>query len=86
MMRAGPILALLLAGTMPAMAKDCRIPEGALGPQVQALPGCKAPAKSKAPEARLQAGAGQGAGFVDLGNGTQVRVSGRVRAEGGFRR
>jgi hypothetical protein len=72
----------LLAG--PAVAAERRIParlcpedlpEGAhLPPQ----PGCAAAARDKVPA--------RGNGFVDLSNGTSVRIGGRAGAEYGVRR
>jgi len=81
-----PVLALSLLGAGPAVAKECRMPDLPPGVRVQLPPGCRepvgtAPAKQDAREALR----GE-AGFVDLGNGTKVRIGGRVRAETGFRR
>ena len=85
---------LLIASTGPALAKDCRTPhlprgkEVRLPPgvQVQLPPGCKAPLRAGRTEARSQDRLRANEGFIDLGNGTQVRISGRVRAEFGVSR
>ncbi|MBZ6076833.1 hypothetical protein [Microvirga puerhi] len=81
----GSAAVLLLATLVPAAAKDCRMPKAPAGITLQDSKGCRTehPSKSEgaASRERLQAKDG----FVDLGGGTQVRISGRVRAEAGFR-
>jgi hypothetical protein len=81
---AARLLAFLILATVvsgPASAKDCRLPhlpdKGALKPP----PGCDGSGKPN-DAARLK----QQNGFVDLGNGTNVRISGRVRVDAGVRR
>ena len=72
----------LLAGTWSAFAseRDCRAFE-ASGAKVAKRPaGCELPPKP-GDAGRLK----QQNGFVDLGNGTQVKVSGRVRVDVGRR-
>ena len=71
----------LLAGTSSAFAgeRDCR-PFEANGAKAARRPaGCELPAKPDAGRLKQQNG------FVDLGNGTQVKVSGRVRVDVGRR-
>ena len=76
---------LLIASVGSALAKECRTPHLPPGMEVRLPPGCEEPlpaSRSKAERPGLRAEQG----FIDLGNGTQVRVSGRVRAEYGIRR
>jgi hypothetical protein len=78
---ASGLLAIFLIGAAAsAEAKDCRVPhvEGKHLPRPPS--GCELPPKpSEAGRLRQQNG------FVDLGNGTQVRISGRVRLDVGAR-
>jgi hypothetical protein len=63
------------------LLKDCRVHAGPGGPKT--LPGCDLEARSGPREtSRLR----QQEGFVDLGNGTRVRIGGRVRMDVGVRR
>ncbi|KAA2235149.1 hypothetical protein [Salinarimonas soli] len=76
--------ALLLLAAVPASARpDCRpprdLPPGVTPPQ---RVGCPA----AAPAANGGLRPGRTPGFVDLGNGTEVRISGRVRVETGASR
>jgi hypothetical protein len=81
-----PIRIILVTGALicavPALAKDCRRPAAHLD-----LPkGCEfARNRTEAYEIdrRLRS---DGQGFVDLGNGTKVRITGRVRGEARYRR
>ena len=61
-----------------AWAKDCRPSDAPPGVRVPDRPGCKPPS---VPGVKPAPGRGSQAGFVDLGNGTELRVSGRVRVE-----
>ncbi len=62
-----------------AWAKDCRVDEAPPGVRVPDRPGCKPSlAASSAKKAERQ---GERSGLINLGNGTEVRVSGRVRIE-----
>jgi hypothetical protein len=77
-------LASLLAGTVAlgaSEARDCRVPYQTGRTAPKPPPGCDLPAKA-GEAGRLK----QQSGFVDLGNGTQVRISGRVRVDAGVRR
>jgi hypothetical protein len=85
-MRHPTCLALLLIGVSPAAAKDCRIPDVPPGVRVQLPPGCDDPARLGAVKGAVQGRMRADNGFIDLGNGTQVRIGGRVRAEMGVRR
>ena len=75
-----PAALLLLAGLPAAARPDCRaprdLPPGVTPPQ---RVGCPLAAPKK--EGALRPG--RTPGFVDLGNGTEVRISGRVRMEMG---
>lgn len=87
MARIALVGACLALGAGPSVAKDCRVPEAPPGVRVQPPVGCE-------PTGRDVRKAGTGAamrsasepGLIDLGNGTQVRVGGRVRVEAGTRR
>ncbi len=74
----------VLCGTLSAGAQTCRVLSDAPpGVRVPLPPGCK-PAGPSAPETQerpRQLKAGTRPGFVDLGNGTEVRINGRVRGE-----
>ncbi len=71
------ILASLLLVPAPALARDCRPWDLPPGVRMPDRPGCPA---TRPPEARPKPG--REPGFVDLGNGTEIRINGRVRAEG----
>jgi hypothetical protein len=77
--------ALMLASAVAAMsgaasARDCRpAADAPPGVRVPDRPGCKPAQTPKAAEPGLKAG--REPGFVDLGNGTEVRIGGRVRVE-----
>lgn len=68
--------------TGSALAKECRMPDVPPGVQVELPPECKGVVRSKQAGENVRADGG----FIDLGNGTKVRVGGRVRAEMGVRR
>ncbi|WP_112664166.1 hypothetical protein [Microvirga flavescens] len=69
---------------LPATANDCRLPQPALGASTQ-QGDCAPVRKAAKPQVdeRLKT---KTPGFIDLGNGTQVRVSGRVRVDAEYRR
>jgi hypothetical protein len=82
MTRATIILSVLLAGTAASEARDCRAPASDLpGVRLQPPPGCEA--KQAGPRARGRERVRQGSdpGFIDLGNGSQVKISGSVRVD-----
>ena len=79
------IAVLLISSVSSALAKECRMSDLPPGVQVQLPPGCKAPLRSGRTEARSRDRLRANEGFIDLGNGTQVRIDGRVRAEMGVR-
>ena len=86
-MRLPIILSLLLIGAAgPALAKECRTPNLPPGMEVRLPPGCEEPLPASRSRAERRDGLRTEQGFIDLGNGTQVRISGRVRAEYGVRR
>ena len=68
-----------LSAVGPAAAKDCRPADAPPGVDVPDRPGCKPSRPAKPAETGLKAG--REPGFIDLGNGTEVRFSGRVRTE-----
>lgn len=78
------IAAILLPFPALSNGKGCRLTETAPGVRV-APPGCLPAVQAKPASAPL-ARVGQDAGFIDIGNGTQVRIGGRVRAEAAYRR
>lgn len=77
---------LLIASAGPALAKECRTPHLPPGMEVRLPPGCENHLPARRSKAETRDGLRAEQGFVDLGNGTKVRISGRVRAEYGFSR
>ena len=78
---------LLVVGSVPAGARDCRPADAPPGVRAPLRPGCE-PAKTREirqPD-RDSVRAGRDPGFVDLGNGTTVRIGGRVRVDTVFHR
>jgi hypothetical protein len=77
------VVALVGAASV-AEGRDCRVPEAPPGIRVQAPVGCEArvppPARRPKPDAGLKAS--RQPGFIDLGNGSQLRIGGRVRVDG----
>ena len=80
-----PILSLLvLAGllaTHPGAARDCRPDEAPPGVRLPERTGCKPPDAARADSKPAPAKTGRAPGFIDLGNGTQVRIGGEVGVE-----
>ena len=76
----------LLATGGSAVAKECRMPDIPPGVRVQLPPGCDNSVRSGRPDSEKLNDAKGNQGFIDLGNGTRIRVNGRVRAEFGVRR
>jgi hypothetical protein len=77
---------LLIASGGSALAKDCRTPHLPPGMKVRLPPGCDEPLPARGSKGERQDGLRSEQGFIDLGNGTQVRISGRVRTEFGVSR
>jgi hypothetical protein len=77
---------LLIASAGSALAKECRTPHLPPGMEVRLPPGCEEPLPAGRSKAQRQGNVRAEQGFIDLGNGTKVRISGRVRAEYGVRR
>lgn len=77
-------LPLLIAVCSPALAKDCPVIDRRSGTQAERRPGCDIDRRAAQPAARESLRAERG--VVDLGNGTTVRIGGRVRAEAAGRR
>ncbi len=76
----------LLAAGGSAVAKECRMPDIPPGVRMQLPPGCDNSVRSGRPDSEKLNDAKGNQGFIDLGNGTRIRVNGRVRAEFGVRR
>jgi hypothetical protein len=76
---------LALTVSAPALAKECRIPDPAPGVRAQLPPECRDAVRRDRFEAAKENVKGN-QGFINLGNGTQVRIGGRVRAEVGVGR
>ena len=84
-MRGVICLAVLAAAMGSAVAKECRMPDLPANAQVAIPPECRDSVRvkdSQAGQERLKANSG----FIDLGQGTQVRIGGRVRGEMGAQR
>jgi hypothetical protein len=77
---------LLIASGGPTLAKDCRMPHLPPGMEVRLPPGCDEPLPASRSKGERRDGLRAEQGFIDLGNGTQVRISGRVRTEFGVSR
>ena len=77
---------LLLAAGSPVLAKECRMPDLPPGKEVRLPPGCEEPFDTGRSKAQRKGNLRTEQGFIDLGNGTEVRIGGRVRAETGFSR
>jgi len=75
------VAALLIAPGASALAKECRMPDTPPGVRVQRPTECGDPFQNRRIEADRQDTVRASQGFIDLGNGTQVRIGGRVRAE-----
>ena len=85
-MRLSACLAFLLIGTGAALAKECRIPDLPPGMRVQLPPHCKEPTRMGRTQSAKQDRLRGDDGFVEIGDGTRVRIGGRVRTEFGIRR
>lgn len=68
-----------------ALAEDCRRPEPPPGVRIPEVADCKPSRPVAKPNRDEPLRAGREAGFMDLGNGTQVRIGGRVRVDIGNR-
>lgn len=73
-------VSMLAAGA--AAAKECRMPDLPPGVQVRVPPECQGIVRQRTENERVKAAPGA----IDLGNGTTVRIGGRVRAETTVRR
>ena len=79
-------LAILLT-SLPSQAKDCAPQDAPPGVRMPERAGCKARAAGTARNKNASSvKAGREPGFIDLGNGTQVRVGGQVDLEVQHRR
>lgn len=75
--------AAVLLGACAARAEPCKaLPPGTTGAAVQP---CKAPPRIE-PYDPDRARSGSRPGFIDLGNGTEIRVGGRARLDYDLRR
>jgi hypothetical protein len=81
-----PLAALFVTGG-PAVAKGCpgdgELPPGVRMPE---RPGCPPRPGSSARDIKPTAKSGRQPGFIDLGNGAELRVGGQVDAEAMRRR
>jgi hypothetical protein len=78
--------ALLISVGGPVLAKECRMPDVPPSMRLQVPPECKDRFEAARLEAKRENSLRTNQGFIDLGNGTQVRIGGRVRAEAMGRR
>lgn len=89
--RFGIAAGLLIACLSPAAAAECRFTDVPPGVRVKPPLGCEAsrtrtgPVPVQAPAAERQK-VGRTPGFIDLGNGTELRIGGRVRVDTVFHR
>ncbi len=74
------VLASIVAAH-PGAARDCRPAEAPPGVRVPERAGCKPPQAARADAKPAPARTGRAPGFIDLGNGTQVRIGGEVGVE-----
>jgi hypothetical protein len=80
-----PLVLVFLLMAAPAGAKECRTP-GAEGRARSAAPRPCASEALRQDSRQERLSAGRTPGFFDLGNGTEVRIQGRVRADAMFHR
>lgn len=76
------LVSFLTIAAGSAAAKECRMPDLPPGVQVRVPPECQGLVKQRTDNDRVKADPGA----IDLGNGTTVRIGGRVRAETTVRR
>jgi hypothetical protein len=74
------LLAALVAAH-PGAARDCRPLEAPPGVRLPERTGCKPPDSARGDTKSAPAKTGRVPGFIDLGNGTQVRIGGEVDVE-----
>ena len=72
---------ILIAASSSALAKECRMPDRAPGARPELPPECRARLEGRPVKAEKPDSLSANQGFIDLGNGTQVRLGGRVRTE-----
>ena len=85
MMRSWSLVLAIAAGLVtvgPAQAKGCQ-GDGDLPPGVRVpeRPGCLPRQRSPARDTKPAVKAGRQPGFIDLGNGAELRINGQVDAE-----
>lgn len=81
--RTALLIIMAMSGTAPAFAKDCRVPGAPPGISVQAPLGCELGRQvSPKPKTSQELRASREPGFLDLGNGSSLRIGGRVRVDG----
>jgi hypothetical protein len=74
----------ILAGVIaahPGAARDCRPVEAPPGVRLPERAGCKPPEAARRDTKPAPARTGGAPGFMDLGNGTQVRIGGEIGVE-----
>jgi hypothetical protein len=76
------LVSFLMLAAGSAAAKECRMPDLPPGAQVRLPPECQGLVKQRTENDRVKAAPGA----IDLGNGTTVRIGGRVRVETSVRR
>ena len=83
--------AMVSLSSIPALARDCRPVDAPPGVRVPEQVGCRSPRAAAKTHAKTQAKtqaepsglrSGRAPGWIDLGNGTEVRISGGVSFEG----
>jgi hypothetical protein len=79
------IAACLLLLPAAAAAKDCRIKDAPPGVRVPPPSGCTATAHAARRERDERMPVGRSVGSYTLGDGTEVRIGGRIRADANFR-
>ena len=84
-MRFSAFLALLTISAVPAVAKECRMPDVPPDVHVQLPPECQDRTRKREAEPANQGYLRAEQGFMALGNRTSVRIGGRARAEMGVR-
>lgn len=76
------LIGLLTLAAGSAAAKECRMPDLPPGVQVRVPPECRDVVKQRTDDSHVK----EAPVAIDLGNGTTVRIGGRVRMETSVRR
>jgi hypothetical protein len=78
--------AAIPALSTPTLAKECRMPSSPPALRFQQTDDCQIVRNSTKPAKNNDRATVGEAGFIDLGNGTQVRIQGRIRTETLYKR